>query len=247
MSFSEPAVFAAFLVFLPVGLSAQTPTEFAAAVIRPSEAGPGAGSSFNTFEGGRVRIVNEPVRLLIRAAYRLQNAQIAGGPGWLDSDLYDIEAKTGGPEKPGPRTLSPYLQSLLESRFQFKFHRESRPLTVGALVVDAKGPKLKVTAPDTSSGMNTHPGLVSRVDAAATSMEALAMYVGNRLDRIVVDQTGLKGSYDFTLQWSRDDAPYDKVPPLLDALREQLGLRLETRKAPVEVLVIDSIQKPSAN
>jgi uncharacterized protein (TIGR03435 family) len=96
--------------------------------------------------------------------------------------------------------------------------------------------------------MDTHGGGgKSELAATAVSMAALARYVGNRVGRIVVDKTGLSDSYDFTLEWAADDAPDSPAPPLVTALREQLGLKLESQKSPVEVLVIDSLQKPSAN
>jgi uncharacterized protein (TIGR03435 family) len=240
-------------VLLCLGLVArgQSPPEFEVAVIRPSTASPSAGTSFNVFEGGRLRITNEPVRLLIRAAFQIRNAQIAGGPAWLDTDRYDVEAKTGRPEKPGPDQIAPLLQSLLIDRFSMKFHREMRELTVYALVLDRNrkgGPKLKTKGPDENTAMNTHGGDgKSKLVGTGVSMGALARYVGNRLGRIVVDKTGLSDSYDFTLEWAPDEAPDSPLPPLVTALREQLGLRLESQKSPVEVLVIDRLQKPSGN
>jgi uncharacterized protein (TIGR03435 family) len=96
--------------------------------------------------------------------------------------------------------------------------------------------------------MNTHTGPgKSQLVGTAVSMEALAGYVGNRLGQIVVDKTGLSESYDFTLEWAPDENPDSPVPSLVTALREQLGLRLQSQKSPVEVLVIDSLQKPSEN
>jgi uncharacterized protein (TIGR03435 family) len=136
-------VLLAFGILLLPGLQGQSPQQFEVAVIRPNLSGASAGTSFEVFEGGRLKITNEPVKLLIRAAFQLQNAQIGGGPAWLETDRYDIEAKTGRPEKPKPGQLSPQLQSLLASRFNLKFHREMRELTVYALVVAKDGPKLK--------------------------------------------------------------------------------------------------------
>jgi uncharacterized protein (TIGR03435 family) len=235
-------------LLLSLVISAQSPQKFEVAVIRPSVAPPGAGTSFNVFEGGRLRIVNEPVRLLIRVAFRLQNAQIAGGPGWLDTNRFDVEAKTGRPEKPTPDQLSPLMQDMLTERFHLKFHRETRELTVYVLMVAKKGPKLKLKAEDESTAMNTHGGQgMSQLIGTAVPIELLAGYVGNRLGRIVLDRTGLTGSYDFTLDWAPDQAPDSSAPSLVTALREQLGLRLESHRSPVEVLVIDSIDGPSEN
>ena len=107
------------------------------------------------FEGGLLRITNEPVKLLIRVAFQVQNAQITGGPSWLDTDRYDIEAKTGRPEKPKPDQLAPLMQSLLAERFNLEFHQERRQLNVFALVVAKGGPKLKAKAEGEVAAMNT--------------------------------------------------------------------------------------------
>ena len=123
-------------LLLSKGLPGQPPQHFEVAVIRPTLAETGASTSFNVFEGGRLRITNEPVKLLIRAAFQIQSAQITGGPAWLDTDRYDIEAKTGHPEKPGPDKMSPLLRSLLTDRFNLKSHREMRDSTVYALVLE---------------------------------------------------------------------------------------------------------------
>jgi uncharacterized protein (TIGR03435 family) len=121
-------------------------------------------------------------------------------------------------------------------------------LTVGALVVASGGPKLKTQAQGEGSGMNTTgDSKKSQAVATGTSMDLLAAYLGNRLDRIVVDQTGLTGRYDFSLEWAPDETADSSAPGLIAALRDQLGLRIEPRKAAVEVLVIDSISKPSEN
>jgi uncharacterized protein (TIGR03435 family) len=236
------------ILLVSMGLAAQSPSRFEVVSIHPAAAAANAGTSFNLFEGGRLRITNEPAKLLLRLAFQMQDAQIAGGPAWIDTDRYDIEAKSGSPERITREQLVPLMQNLLVERFRLKFHRETRELTVGALSVAKGGPKLKAKAEGEGIGMNTDRGPRSwRAIATGTSMELLASYLGNRLGRIVVDQTGLTGSYDFTLEWAPDDAPDSPAPSLVTALREQLGLRLEPQKAPVEILVIDSIARPSGN
>jgi uncharacterized protein (TIGR03435 family) len=245
---SRSIVLAAMLLLQPNRGYGQPSQYFEVAVIRPSQVATGAGTSFGLFEGGRLRITNEPVRLLIRLAFRLQDAQIVGGPAWIETDRYDIEAKTALPEKIRPDHVGPLMQSLLADRFNLKFHRETQEMKVYALVVAKDGPKLKPPTEGEASGANTSGGPhKSHLIATATTMEVLAGYVGNRLNRIVVDKTGLKDSFDFTLDWAPDEAPDSLVPPLITALREQLGLRLETQKVPVEVLVIDGIARPSDN
>jgi len=225
---------------------AQVPREFEVAAIRPSAVAPGAGTSVEVFEGGRIKIVNEPIKLLVRQAFQVQNVQIAGGPEWLDSARYDIEAKTGRPEKPRPGDLAPLLQALLTERFHLKFHREMREMGVTALVSDRR-PKLKGSE-DEANTMSTHAEAgKSQVVATGVTMATLAAYVGNRLSRIVIDKTGLSGAYDFILEWSPSEEADAPAPPLVAALREQLGLRLETQKSPVEVLVIDHVDRPTEN
>ena len=236
------------MLLLSNQLGGQTPLRFAVASIRPSVQGTDAGTKVELFPGGRLRISNEPVMLLLRMAFQVQDAQIINAPRWLATDRYDIEAKAGTDGKLTPQMMGPLMQSLLAERFQLKFHRETRELTVGALIVAAGGSKVKASTEGEASGMNTSGGPHrSQVAATATSMELLAAYVGNRLDRIVVDQTGLRGSYDFTLEWAADETEDSPAPGLISALRVQLGLRIEPRKAAVEVLVVDSISKPSEN
>jgi uncharacterized protein (TIGR03435 family) len=245
------AALTAFTVAFPTPGRPQPPSQFEVAVIRPTTADLKAGTSFNVFEGGRLKITNEPIKLLIRAAFQLQNAQIAGYPEWVESDRFDIEAKTGKPGQITPDEMAPLLQALLAERFGFKFHREARDLNVSALVVDKahKGASnLKPAAEPEKAGMNTHGGPKnSQLVATSTTVAALAAYVGNRLGRLVVDSSGLTGVYDFTLEWSPEESADSAAPSLTTALHDQLGLRLASQKSPVEVLVIDSIQRPSGN
>ncbi len=234
-----------FIGVLSLSLLAQ---RFEVAVIRPTQVAEGAGSSFNVYDGGRLRIVNEPVKLLVRTAFQLQNSQIAGGPSWLETERYDIEAKTGQPAKPTPDTLGPYLQDMLIERFRLQFHREMREQTVWALVTAKGAPRLQDAAEGEASVMNTSGNKVtSRAVATATSMALLAVYVGNRLGAIVLDKTGLAGTYDFTLEWSPQQSLEATAPSLSVALREQLGLRLEQQKAGVLVLVIEHLERPTEN
>lgn len=245
---SRSMVLSAVGLMLSKGVCAQPPQRFEVASIRPTGAAPGVGTSVELFPGGRIRIVNEPIKLLVRQAFRVQDSQIVSGPTWLDTDRYDIEAKTGSPEKISPDQLGPLMQKLLIERFSLKFHHETREMRVLALVAAKGGAKLKPKAEGGASGMNTSGGQrESHLIATAVSMELLAGYVGNRLNRIVVDKTGLSDSYDFTLDWTQEEASDARVPSLIVALREQLGLNLQAQDSPVAVLVIDSLGKPSEN
>jgi uncharacterized protein (TIGR03435 family) len=235
-------------LLLLAAASALPAQEFEVAVIRPARSAPNAGTSFELNPGGRIKIVNEPIKLLIRTAFRLQNSQIAGAPGWLDSDRYDIEAQTGRPGKPTPDELTPLLQQLLATRFHLKFHKEMRETSVHALVPAKGGAKLTAAEPGEKAGTNSQSAHGTfHVVATASPMSDLASYIGNRLGSIVVDGTNLTGSYDFKLTWTADSSAGSDEASLITALTEQLGLRLEARKAPVEHLVIDSIERPSEN
>ncbi len=143
---------------LSKGACAQPQQRFEVASIRPTRAAPGVGTSVELFAGGRIRIVNEPIKLLVRQAFRVQDSQIVGGPTWLDTDRYDIEAKTGSPEKISPDQLGPLMQNLLIERFSLKFHRETREMRVLALVAGKGAPKLKPKAEGEASGTNTSGG-----------------------------------------------------------------------------------------
>lgn len=101
---------------------------FEVAVVRQDNAGAESGTSANIYDGGRVQVTNATMRWVIRAAFHLEDRQITGGPSWLDNDRYDIEAKTGRPEKPTPDQVQPMMQNLLEERFHLKYHRETREM-----------------------------------------------------------------------------------------------------------------------
>jgi uncharacterized protein (TIGR03435 family) len=242
------AIAAIALMTLAAGARGQSPTSFEVASIRPAPDNQNGPTGVNVFDGGRLRITNAATRFLILDTFRIQKEQIVGGPGWLDTDRFDIEAKTGRPEKITQDQVPPLLENLLAERFHFRFHRETRDLTVNLLDIDKNGPKLKPSADGTATDMrmNQGPGK-SQLTGTGVSMQSLAAYLGLFLGRIVVDQSGLKGNYDLTLEWSPDQTNDTAAPSLFTALQEQLGLRLHSGRAPVEMIVIDSVEKPSEN
>jgi len=136
----------------------QSSQRFEVVTIKPSQAAVGAGTNFNLFEGGRLRITNEPIKLLIRLAFAVQDSQIGDCPNWVETDRYDIEAKTGSPEKIKQAQIGVLMQALLVERFNLKFHRATREMPVYAMVVAKGGPKLKPAAEGESSGSNTSGG-----------------------------------------------------------------------------------------
>lgn len=203
---------------------------------------------------GRVSIAGYNLRQLIRAAYGLKsNAQVVGGPKWIDTARFDIVAKADDAETAkmqkmsdtdwvGERSLM--LQSLLAERFRLTVSRDTRALPVYALVVTKSGSKLKAAKPDEGSDLS---GWGGHLEATATTMSAFADYlngVRELADRVVLNRTSLTAAYDFNLDWARDrgdgGSQDSEFPGLYTALEEQLGLKLAPEKAPVEVVVVES-------
>jgi uncharacterized protein (TIGR03435 family) len=194
--------------------------------------------------------------MLIMLAYGLHTPeQIVNLPAWASSDGLDIKAKIDEETAARWRKLSdaevdrrqlPMMQSLLADRFQLKVHREIRQLPILRLVVAKGGPKLKVALPDARSESEMSNGYIS---GQATSMQTFVFNLSHEMGRQVIDETGLTDNYDFELRWTPDDqqeAP-DAGPTAFTALEEQLGLKLISAKGPVEVIVIDRIERPSEN
>jgi uncharacterized protein (TIGR03435 family) len=230
---------AAFAVAMLV--SAQT---FEVASIHSNATGT-EGSVIDLPESGRLRVTNATLKTLVRAAYGIQNEQVSGGPKWFDTDRYDIEARTSLPITEDQD--QPLLQHLLADRFHLKTHRAQRELTVYGLVVAKNGPLFsKSTAKSSSIHTNHGPG-ESRITVTGISIHQFAGMLGNRMGRIVIDKTGLSGNYDLSLVWDPDSTPGSTAPSVFAALQEQMGLRLDSQKATVPVLIIDSADHPSDN
>jgi uncharacterized protein (TIGR03435 family) len=243
-------------------MAADAALKFEVASIKPSQ--PGAQGMGITMRGPReVVTVNTSLNDLIAFAYGIHARQISGASAWFESDRYDITAKPEADGLPNRKQLEGMLQSLLADRFQLTFHREKKELSVYAITVTKTGSKLAKSEGD-PTGL---PGLGFRglgdLAARNANMSDFASLLQSVvLDRPVVDQTGLSGRFDFTLKWTPDefqfrnsatgapppqaDAP-DAPPPLNTAIEKQLGLKLDGAKAPVEVLIIDHVEKPSAN
>ena len=198
---------------------------------------------------GRVTATNASLRTLVRSAYDIQNFQFAGGPVWLDSDAFDIAATTGDGADISHDQYRALLRGMLADRFRLKVHWETRQSDVYALVIAKNGSKLKEdTDPAKESGLNTnktaHEG---RIVATNAPMLYLSNRLSNQLSHPVIDKTGLQGKYDWTLVWDPDPGPDSTTPSLFTAVQEQLGLKLDPQKGPVETLVIDSVARPSEN
>jgi uncharacterized protein (TIGR03435 family) len=223
------------------------PTEFDVASVKPNLSD-SRSSSTNTAHG-RLTYTNVSLRRLIQSAFGVNDFQIVGGPGWLGTDKFDIEAKADVSAVTGHVDYGPMLQALLKDRFQLKFHRETRELPVYSLVTAKGAPKLNLHTGDEGASTSTSHGS-GKADLVATrvSMAGLAERLGRELGSVVLDNTGLKAAeYDVKLEWSPDPTPDSTAPSLFTALQEQLGLKLEATKGPVEVVVVESAEKPSAN
>jgi uncharacterized protein (TIGR03435 family) len=220
---------------------------FEVASVKPS--GPDDHLRYRLQPGGRYIATGLTLKMLIGNAYSVPDFLISGGPGWRDSDKYNIEAKVGSPLPPWPdsnKQLSLMFQSLLEDRFKLVVHREIREEPVYELVVARSGAKLKMASADERAGFEMTTG---RIHSMAVPLEYLATNLGYLLGRQVMDKTGLTGRYSYTITYTPEDAaPADaEGPSIFTAVQEQLGLKLESTKGRVELLMIDHAEKPSAN
>jgi uncharacterized protein (TIGR03435 family) len=209
---------------------------------------------------GLYRAENNTAKSVIVSAYDVLPEQISGAPAWIDSDRFDIEARYERPEglsgTEDGRQIRLRLQALLESRFQLKVHREPREWQAYVLVVAKKGAKLKPTERRTG-GSSSHQNN-GHWESQGFDMDGLARSLAFRVGRPVRNETGLEGRFDFTLDFEPDIPAAQfgdnskpgaelKGPSLFTALQDQLGLKLEPRKVPVELLVVDRIERPSEN
>jgi uncharacterized protein (TIGR03435 family) len=234
---------------------------FEVATIKPVD--PDAKAGRYILMQGNNRFVEKAytLKLLIAAAYDLNPRTISGGPGWIESDHYDILAVTPGEVRPSHDEQMSMLRNLLADRFKLTFHREQKVFSIYELTVAKSGPKLKpsTAAPDDPPALisTVYPQRIVMPARNATMSDLARLMQRAILDRPVVDKTGLSGRYDFDLEWAPDEtqfggevpvAPADAPsPPLFSAIQQQLGLRLEATRGPVAALVVDKAERPSAN
>ena len=253
------AVAALALPFRAIGQAAPA---FEVASIKPSDGH--LGIEMKTFPN-RLSATACSLRQLIQAAYSAE--RMTGGPAWLDTDRFDIEAKTtedlsGETDRvkalgrPAPRKMMLMLQTLLAERFNVKVHLETRQDNVYELVVAKNTRNLQPPQETTRSFIGVSRGGFDRIEdfnpATAleiitghnASMGQLAEFLAGSMGRPVTDQTGIKGNYDFRFQFVPENSPGST---LLSALQDAIGLKLNTSKGPVEFLVVDHADKPSAN
>lgn len=231
---------------------------FEVASIKPAKPG-GRGGGIKALPGGQEYTAsNVPVKLIIALMYKIPMRQISGGPDWLNTDLWDIEAKAD--HSYNLDDLHTMFQNLLADDFKLQFHKQIKEGPVYALTVDKGGPKMKVneSAQDFEIPLRGGPGGVTK--GTRVPMQYFTWWLGQVLqrdERPVIDKTGLTQNYDFTLAFlpelppgfNKDNLPPEMLdrPSIFDALKQQLGLKLEAQKGPIEYYVIDSAEKPAAN
>ncbi len=227
------------------------------ASIKPSKPGT-QGGGIKPLPGGQTYVATGvPVRLMILLMYHLNDSQLSGSPGWLTTDLYDVDAKADGPHTIDE--LHTMFQHLLEDLFKLQFHKETKTPPAYELVVDKSGPKVTENHSPEHIDIPVQGRGFGNVKATHCSMSYFSWIISQNLRKPVIDQTGLNGFYDFKLEWTPElppgaaeraaqagiTIPTASRPDIFTAVREQLGLRLDSRKGPVEVMVIDHIEKPS--
>jgi uncharacterized protein (TIGR03435 family) len=246
----------------PKPMAANAKLAFEVATIKPSNpANPGQSILVGRGGSNMFTTTNTTLNDLIIFAYGVHQRQVVGAPAWVETEKYDLSAKPEQEGVPNPTQLRTMVQKLLEERFELKFHKDKKELAAFTLTVGKGGPKLNKN----ETGGNL-PGFGGRgpgnIGVRNSTMEEFAGFLQARLvDRPVVDQTGLTDRYDFTIKWIPDQAqlaqvppgvtlpppPEDAAPDLFSAVSTQLGLKLESTKTPVEVMMIDKVAKPSEN
>jgi bla regulator protein blaR1 len=240
--------------------------QFEVASIKPADPSQ-RGMRIQLAPGGRYTAAGVTVRFLIQQAYGVRDFQISGAPGWVGLDRFEINAKADAEtaaivdkdSSDSDLLIETMIQGLLEDRFHLKINRETKEMPVYALVLAKGGSKLK----ENTDGEG--PQIMrsrAKITLKRADLPMMAVLLSQILGRTVVDKTGLKGNYDVTLEWTPEDAqsqgsreggtetapPADpNGPTIFTALQEQLGLRLESTKGPVQILVIDHVEKPSEN
>ena len=229
----------------PNALAQSTSPAFEVASIKQNLSG--SQNSSNRTAGERYSASNVSLVSLLRTAYAVQEFQIAGYPAWAETDKFDVEAKMESGANPLDFPLM--LQKLLAERFKLVVHREPRQTSIYTLVLMKDGPKFKPGDPSkcggSSCGFNASP---TEIIGENVSMAQFAARLARSIGTHVVDGTSLNGTFDFKMTWLPDDRFSGRGasanPTLFTALQEQLGLRLQAGRGPVETLVIDRAEKP---
>jgi len=225
---------------------------FEVASVKP--AAPGNRTRIAFVPGGRFQATSIALTTLLSVAYDMREFQISGGPAWMTSARFDISAKA---ERSSATTtdMVQMLRTLLTDRFKLTLHRDTRDLPVYELVVDDRGLKLKESDGAKERSLDGGGG---RAIGTKVDLGTLSQFLSMQLGRTVVDRTGVSGAYDVTLTWTPDTnaiqtspddprAAASSGPSIFTALQEQLGLKLVSRRGPVETIVIDRAERPTEN
>jgi uncharacterized protein (TIGR03435 family) len=214
---------------------------------------PGADGADSDSTPGLLR-AQMTLKRFIAYAYDVRDFQVVGGPNWIGLDHYDIIAKLEkvDPQRPGDVQIREALEALLTERFQLSFHHESKEVSGYALTLAKAGLKLTPVADKNNHSMNSKGGLTRTLTATQADMPRVAAFLARETGSPVEDRTHVAGVYSFTLEWARDDfrssnPEQASLPTLFTAIQEQLGLKLESRKLPLDLLVVDRAERPSEN
>jgi uncharacterized protein (TIGR03435 family) len=250
----------------------QDAPSFEVVSVKPSNAGDDRTASF-VQPGGRYTATNVTLRMLVKTAYGLHDDQIVGGPGWVDSERFDITAKAEGDTASAPAFRDQarlMLRSALADRFKLVLRSERREISIYALVLARENggfgpqlnrsdvtecsgpPKVVPTAPGAAEANPPFPcgagfSRLAHVAGRGVEFSTLVTNLSSWVDRVVVDRTGLSGKFDWDLQWTQEPLAPNSAPAgvsLFTALREQLGLRLESQRDMVDVLVVAGVERP---
>lgn len=246
---------AAFLCIGDSRLCAQSPQALSFEVVSIKPDATGGTSNRTSIDKHRFVGTNLTIKNLILLAYKVQEYQIIGVPPALASLRFDIEAKADDQTK--PEQIADMIKSMLVDRFKLRLHHENRELPVYALLPAKSGSKLK----QNTTGSENHSSRTLRGKMYGQNMpiDTLVTLLSNELDRMVIDRTGLIGNFDWALEWSAEasraavapdtggPATEPTGPSIFTAVQEQLGLRLEATKAPLDALIIDGVEQPSEN
>jgi uncharacterized protein (TIGR03435 family) len=224
------------------------------ASIKPSD--PGITAMNNHFSADRFTLIGYAAKTLIQSAFGMKDYQILNAPDWTRSERWTLEIKTTAPTTYEQKFQ--LLQPLLADRFQLKVHRETKTMPIYSLVVAKGGPKLKKSDPEQRGGVRYGNQIIGH----KYDIRMLAPNLTGELNMPVVDNTGLTGIYDIDLKWTPDPsrpdfgdvhnpadlpAPDPNRPEIFTAIKEQLGLELKAEKGPVDVIVIDHVERPTPN
>ena len=247
--FVKPLIVLLLTALACYGQSGAAPAKYDVASIKPNTDNDSR-FAFRIEPGGSLSATGITLQRLMMSAFNVQNFRIVGGPDWLTTRRWDVQAR---PDRPAPLDqIRPMLRTLLETRFHLHSHSEIRQLPLFELSVDRRGSKVPpVKDPAAKPDVRLGPGSIQLTNNTAATFASQLSY---SLNRPVVDRTNLSGKFDFALRWTPDPsetadqpAATPNGPSIFTAVSEQLGLRLKAERGPVEVIVVDDAQLPPAN